>query len=485
VVNSRLVRARTSLLGLALCLGCLAPATADAAGLYTADRGVRPLGRGGAFVAGADDLGAIWYNPAGLADAGTTLFVDFAWLNFSSEYKRKTQVTDAGGTVRTYEYPKVDGTTPFLPIPTLGGSYAFGKEKQYTLAFGIMAPYTAIASYPLTVNGQPSPSRYSLVSLDGSALVVSGAYFSYKPIEELRIGFGLQALVGTFKSRVVFSASPPDRLISSPEDPTYDSLSQLNVGPIIAPSGNFGIIAIPEKHVRLGASAQLPFWINAPAKIQVRLPTAAVFDKAYQDGEDARVRFRLPPVLRFGAEYRMDLGDETTLRLELAYVREFWSLHESIDVRPENVKLYDITGFPSPFGVAPISLPRHFQDSNSFRLGGEYSTKSIFKSNRIDLRAGASYETSAIPEEWVSPLTYDANKIIGSAGASLHAGENWRLDAVAALVLLNGTQVAPDTAQVPRVNPVQGNPTKTESINGGEYSARAIILGVGAQYKFK
>ena len=478
------MKARASLACLAVLVSAMAPRTAEAAGLFTADRGVRPLGRGGAFVAGADDLGAIWYNPAGLADAGTTLFIDLAWLNFSSEYTRKTQVTDAGGTVRTYQYPKVDGTTPFLPIPTLGGSYAFGPNKEFTAAIGILAPYTAIASYPLTVGGQPSPSRYSLVSLDGSALVVSGAYFSYKPIEQIRIGGGLQALVGTFKSKVVFSASPPDRLISAPEDPAYDSLSQLNVGPIIAPSGNFGIIAIPEKHIHLGASAQLPFWINAPAKIQVKLPNAAVFKDARQEGEDARVRFRLPPVIRFGAEYRTDLGDESTLRVEAAYVREFWSLHESIDVRPENVKLYDITGFPSPFGVAPISLPRRFQDSNSFRLGGEYSTKSIFKSTRTDLRAGASYETSAIPAEWVSPLTYDANKIILSGGASLHAGEHWRLDAVAALVLLSSTTVDSSTAQVPRVNPVQGNPTKTESINGGEYSARAIILGVGAQYKF-
>lgn len=458
--------------------------TADAAGLFTADRGVRPLGRGGAFVAGADDLGAIWYNPAGLADAGTTLFIDLAWMNFSSEYTRKTSSVDAGGTVRTTQSPKVDGTTPFLPIPTLGGSYAFGDKKQFTLAFGILAPYTAIASYPLTVGGQPSPSRYSLVSLDGSALVVSGAYFSYKPIEEIRIGMGLQALVGTFKSKVVFSASPPDRLISAPEDPSYDSLSQLSVGPIVAPSGNFGIIAIPEKHVHLGASAQLPFWINAPAKIQVKLPNAAVFNDARQEGEDARVRFRLPPVLRFGAEYRTDIGDESTIRVEVAYVREFWSLHESIDVRPENVKLYGITGFPSPFGVAPISLPRRFQDSNSFRLGGEYSTKSIFKSTRTDLRAGVSYESSAIPQNWVSPLTYDANKIIGSVGASLHAGEHWRLDAVAALVFLTSTDVDPKSAEVPRVNPVQGNPTKTESINGGQYSARATILGVGAQYKF-
>ena len=49
---------------------------ARAAGLYFTDRGVRPLGRGGAFVAGADDFNATWYNPAGLADAGTSFLLD-------------------------------------------------------------------------------------------------------------------------------------------------------------------------------------------------------------------------------------------------------------------------------------------------------------------------------------------------------------------------------------------------------------------------
>ena len=472
------------LAGLLASLVAFSATEARAAGLYTADRGVRPLGRGGAFVAGADDLGAIWYNPAGLADAGSTIFIDLAWVNFSSEFTRKSQVTDASGVVRTYDYPKVDGTTPFLPIPTLGASYNFGERKEFTIAAGIMAPYASIASYPLTVNGQPSPSRYSLVSLDGSTLLLTGVYFAYKPIEQIRIGIGLQALVGNFASRVVFSASPQDRLISSPEDPQYDALSQLNVGPIVSPTGNLGFTIVPNNSLRLGLSLQAPAFINAPATINVRLPHAAVFDKAYQEGDEARVRFKLPPILRAGVEYRADLDDHSSLRVEASYVREFWSLHESIDVRPDNVKLYNITGFPSPFGVAGISLPRNFQDSNSVRLGGEYSTKALFKSIRSDFRAGVSYETSAIPSEWVSALTYDSNKITIGAGASLHPGEHWRLDAVAALVLLGSETVDPASAKVPRVNPVAGNPTATEAINGGTYSARAIILGTGAQYKF-
>jgi hypothetical protein len=58
------------------------------------------------------------------------------------------------------------------------------------------------------------------------------------------------------------------------------------------------------------------------------------------------------------------------------------------------------------------------------------------------------------------------------------------MDAMGALVLLARTSVDPADAEVPRINPVRGNPTATEAINGGDYSARALVLGVGVNYRF-
>src|SRR5438105_2564652 len=88
--GARGARGALGALGVLAC--ALAPAQADAAGLYFSDRGVRPMGRGGAFVAGADDLGAVWYNPAGIADAGSAALVDFSWLRFSVDYTRELLV---------------------------------------------------------------------------------------------------------------------------------------------------------------------------------------------------------------------------------------------------------------------------------------------------------------------------------------------------------------------------------------------------------
>jgi len=91
---------------------------------------VRPLARGGAFIAGADDLGSIAYNPAGFFDSGAQVLVDASWLHFTSDYTRRSLVRQVDpntgeptGTEFLQTYPEVHGTSPILPIPTLAGSF--------------------------------------------------------------------------------------------------------------------------------------------------------------------------------------------------------------------------------------------------------------------------------------------------------------------------------------------------------------------------
>jgi long-chain fatty acid transport protein len=451
---------------------------AQGAGLYFSDRGVRPMGRAGAFVAGADDAGSVWYNPAGLSLAKTSLLVDFSYLRYTSTFERRDAVADNAGAVHIYEFPRVQSSTPFLPLPTLAGSWALGSDEKVSVGFGVFAPYAALTSYPAKVDGVPSPSRYSLVSLDGSTLANVLGTMAFAVTPKLRVGAGLGAVVGAFQSRVVFSASPPYRLLGAPEDPNFDAESVLKVGPIVAPTGNIGIQFDALDNLRLGASAQAPAWINAPATVDVRLPDAIEFDRARQDGNEATVRFKLPPIVRVGVEFR----PVPSLRIEAAYVREFWSIHESIDVRPKDIAIVGLVGLPSPFAVSPISLPRNFSDAGSYRVGGEFS----FPVGRqtVDVRAGVSYDESAVPTPYLSALTVDLAKVMVTAGASVHFGRHWRVDALFAQPFTFSRSVPTGDARIGRVNPVQGNPTRVEAVNGGNYAVSANLFGLGAAYKF-
>src|SRR5262249_15999361 len=152
-----------------------------------------------------------------------------------------------------------------------------------------------------------------------------------------------------------------------------------------------------------------------------------------------------------------------------------------IDIVPDNLTLTGITGFPSPYAVPTISIPRNFKDSSSIRIGGEFSGLQAY-SRTLHLRAGLSWDQTAIPTPYRAPRPVDMDKYTLSLGAGIELNQHWRLDAVYAHVFANDVMVSPFEASVPRINPVKGNPVSGEAINGGKYDARADILGAGLNY---
>jgi long-chain fatty acid transport protein len=450
---------------------------AAAAGLYFSDRGVRPMGRAGAYVAGADDLGSIWYNPAGLTEAGTSVLVDFGYLHFTDSYQRELSIPDAQGTRQTVTSPTVTGQAPVLPIPTLAWSLKLDRQERFTIAGGFLAPQVALASYPSTVDGQPSSSRYSLGSFDGSALGIIGGWLAWKPLKQLRIGAGFMALAGQFVTNVTFSTCPAVRLVCAPEQPDFDANSRITVGPIVAPTANAGVIWNPFPFLRVGASGQLPMVINAPAQLQIQLPTNEVFDTAHVNGSSAHVSFTLPAIARAGIEVR----PIPTLRIEATYVREFWSVQKSINAQPEGITITGVTGLPPSIGVPMIVFPRNFQDASSYRLGGEYSF--AYGGYGFDVRAGISYEESAVPVPYVSLLSLDMAKTTTSIGFGIRFAPHWRVDLLYAHLFCNSVYVSPSVAQIPHINPLNGN-APLEPVNGGTYQAEADLIGLGANYAF-
>lgn len=84
------------------------------------------------------------------------------------------------------------------------------------------------------------------------------------------------------------------------------------------------------------------------------------------------------------------------------------------------MSLDGIAGLPKHVPLPPIRFPRNFQDTNSYRLGTEYTVK--LWGYAMDLRGGLSFETSAVPRPYLSLLTVDMDKVtIATGGAPVVA----------------------------------------------------------------
>ncbi len=457
-------------------------APAHAAGLYFSERGVRPLGRGGAFTAGADDLGAIWYNPAGVYDAGSQLLFDASWLHFTNDYTRQAVVEqrdpNTGQVVSTHRqtFATVSGSSPVIPIPTLAASYKV--HRDVVLALGIEAPYAAIASYPEKMGSDPSPQRYSLITLEGSALAVLGFWAAWAINSDWHVGAGVQMLAGTFVTTTMQSSCVPEKFFCAPEQPEWDTLTQLTAGPIISPSGNIGVKWAPHPKWRVGAAFQAPFFVRSGATIAARLPSTAAFETASQEGEDADVSFELPYSIRLGVQFEPLDG----LAVELDAAFEGWSMHDEITVEPDGIALANVVGFPDRYYLPDQKIPRNFQDTFSLRLGGEYDI-AVSKDYTLTPRLGLSYESSAVPPEYLSVLTVDMPKVTLGMGLSMHV-DAWRFDVVYAHLFALPVEVQPEHARMPLLVPVDANIEEPHYVNAGTYDASANVLGLGLRYAF-
>ncbi len=459
---------RHRFLAAALAAAALVPSSAHAGGMYLTDRGTRPLGRGFAFVAGADDAGAFWYNPAGLSEAGQQIFFDATLTLFDADYTR----IDGGGNV----LPTVEASPEPLPVPMAAYTHPIG---DFTVGGAILVPNVVPLGWPeeITVDGnpEPAPQRYSLIDLAGSAFahIVLGGAWQVTP--ELSLGAGVHLVAGRLVATTTLSAC--DRVIcTQPENPDYDGLAQIDL-PIFAPTATVGA-TYDLGVVRIGASFTLPHDLGGSATVRVRVPSAAIFDGARVEGDDADVELDMPFILRGGVEVRPVRG----LRVEAAAVYEAWSVQDRMRVVPEDVWLRDVNAI-GDYQVGPIDIPRHMNDVVSLRLGGEYA---IGAAGRLVVRGGVNWESSSFDDAYLTALTLDSSKVVVGLGASYEVSDGMWVDASYGHVFLADREVR--DSRVPPANPIRPPPSGAEPPDGpvfvgnGDYSMEANAFGLGLRW---
>ncbi|MEY3209598.1 MAG: hypothetical protein RIT28_79 [Pseudomonadota bacterium] len=440
-------------------------ADAEASAYYFADVGVRAFGRGGAFIAGADDINAQYYNPAALSRIkGGRFTLNVAAVDQYVYFDRADEVN--GGTTEVFD-PVLNVAKPFV-IPNFGVSWDAGREGT-TFAFGFYPPYAPDVSYD--PNG---PQRYTLV--DTAVIQTNlGPSVGHRFVEWapwLSVGAGVSWALMYAEQELVLTTSGND-------DPAGDIRFRLAATDRARFTGNAGILIEPESgRFAIGASVTPPIKFLAEGSMTGDFTTHGLYtggfvtDPIVQD-DAISLAITMPLILRAGVLVRPIDG----LEVELAGVWQDWRIVETIVVDDVEMNLHTQAGDVVIEG--PIELPAGYEDAFSVRLGAEYDVN-----DQLALRAGGMFESSAIPGATQGVGLVDGPKWGYSAGATYKVGRRYAIDAGFAQQLIVPREITNSQVTQVQIDAISGEVSDGKVVGNGVFESRVTMFGVGLSVDF-
>ncbi|MBW2257146.1 MAG: outer membrane protein transport protein [Deltaproteobacteria bacterium] len=423
---------------------------AFAGGYSFPDSGIVAYGRGGAFVASADNQYAQYYNPAGLVRMERpTLNVGLSAVQQNVTF---TRLDEEG----RFLDPAVNLAKPFL-IPQLG--FATPLTEDFGFAFGFYSPFA-----PDYLYAEDGAQRYTII--DSVIWNFSiGPSLAWQPVPEFSVGFGLQWQVLRVEERLKVTTSGRD-------DPNGDVAVDARTLDVFTPGFNVGVLIEPVEALSIGISLQPATKFKARGNGELDFSESALapfLDQTVYTDDDIALNIALPLVLRGGVAVR----PVPTLEVEVAGYWEQWSVMSDITVEE-----IDVTVTGPIIGEQPVDetleLPAGFRDVFSIRLGGEYQVTDIFA-----VRAGGFYETSSLETNKVSVALFDTPKIQLGTGTSLLLFDHLGLDVSFAYLLFQSREVR--NSEVTQINVLEGE----ESVVGnGDYTSNGWMVGAGLTWAF-
>lgn len=370
--------------------------TAHAAGFAINEKGAKATAIGGAFVATADDLSAMYYNPAGLAQtdkltafAGGTVIPYFASFEGANPYPGQGYGVDMKQ--QTFVLPQFYVAAPVA--------------KGFTVALGAWAPFGLSTAWEDPDNFR---GRFLSQRVDLRQFAV-GLQAAYQVTDWLSIGAGPELRIGDVKLQRNVGALNPfsNRFVDIAHADIVGEGFQSKVG------WSGGLLLKPMPTLRLGASYHSAVDVEFTGSATFyRIPTGnPIFDGLlssrlpFDAKVPASVTIQFPGVAQFGVAY--DLGSSLTLEVNADYTN--WSVFD------KTVLNFDTT---NGIAVPSSTLPHNWENTWAYRGGLEYK----FAKGWFGL--GFLYDKSPQPDEDVSPLLPDANRAGYSIGVGFKMGAN-------------------------------------------------------------
>ena len=451
----------------------LVSSPAWSAAYYFLDAGTRGLSRGGAFVAGADDISAQWYNPAGLIHVrGTQATIDMTGVSQYVLFDR----ADEGDLV----FEAVTNDAPPMAIPSFGVSTDFGLDK-FTFALGLYPPYAPDMSYP-----EDGPQRYTLVD----TLVLqafAGPSVAWQPKPWLTVGGGVAwtFMKAEQELTVAMCAAGADCGDNVSQDVNI-RLEALEPARVI---WNAGVLVEPTEWLSVGASVVPPITFRAEGTITADFGedfglASLLAETSYTD-DDIVLVVPMPLIARLGVAVR----PMPNLEVELASVYEGWHVSEVLLVDEVDLAVT----FNEDSALAPdepivltddIELKTGYQDTISARLGADWDINP-----RWTARAGTFLETSGVPKETQGVGLVDGLKFGYGVGGGVQIVRPLTLDLGVSQSFIQKREITDSEVTMIQLNLDLGDPEASGIIPGkvvgnGTFASHLTMVSAGLTWRF-
>ncbi len=396
--------------------------TAMASGFRIPEQSVDSVAKAGANIASANKADTTYYNPANMSwlkDAwmfeGALTYINLPSVDYSDNRS-----------------PNLNGSskTEHFLLPT----FFFVTPDFNNFRFGI----SATAPYGLSKRwDQPFPKstakEYSLAvyELNPTASYSFGDMFS--------VAGGVRML---YASATVSNYAAQSNGMVLSRDMDGDTMEWgYNVAASVRPTEDMNISVTYRSNIDMDLEGDVKMSTNYPS--------------AYTMKTGGSVEIPAPAVLSFSVAYTF--GPAT---VDLTWDRTFWSEYESIDFVYDSTVIHPVLN-----AVFTPSVPKNWDDSNSYRIGFDYELN-----QDVILMFGFAYDETPVPDETLGFELPDSNAWLYSLGGRYRINEAMEI----------GVSYLYDYKENRKV--VNGSPTT--GINGEFTNSSAHLLSVGLSYDF-
>lgn len=458
----------------------LAPSARASSGIDSPENGVVQVGRGGAWVARADDPLAVYFNPAGIARQSTGIHVGAHVLLMNRCYTRLGPDGQPVSPGKSLPGPGAEGgpaaevckeTSPF-PNPQAAATLRL--TDQLALGISVMGPHgVGKSTWPETLSyinkfgvetEQPAPQRYMLVEAD-STILLPTISVGYSITDQLSVGAGFIWGVALIEFlNFTEGVSPEPAMGKAPVDDFdahVDVQARISAKDLFIPGFVIGGLWSPTPRFDVGAwlkwtdavrskvdlHAESLYWTPSgqkntdPCKTKDEDPTnddpggpSCNITNAKEAGD---LVFRIPMEAKIGMRYHhprpgtakpdwasrkekrtSDPMTEDLFDVELDFT---WAHNSVVD----NLQLRFKPRTPIALGSGTFSsapensdVAHNWKDVIGVRLGGDY----VVLPGRLALRAGGFFESKGQDDEYLNVDFHLGHRIGVGGGATVRLG---------------------------------------------------------------